>query len=96
MNKKRLPQYLLSLHGYVLFSKSGMSFDLKNPRWPPLAWISKIGHIFATEADIGMLFIKNDIYTDIFPSTFRKNFYYWTFCTDVFANVFYCAFSHIV
>ena len=39
-----------------------MTFDLKNPRWPPTgpSWITKIGHIFATDADIGMVFFLND------------------------------------
>ena len=37
--KKRSPQYLLSSQSYVLFSKSAMTFDLKNPRWPPSAAI---------------------------------------------------------
>ena len=36
-----------------------MTFDHKNSRWPP----SKFGHIFATEADIGMVFFLNDICT---------------------------------
>ena len=31
--KKRSPQYLLSSQSYVLFSKSAMTFDLKNPRF---------------------------------------------------------------
>ena len=42
-----------------------MTFDLKNkkgrPRRPSL--ISKIGYIFATEADIGMVFYLNNIFT---------------------------------
>ena len=33
--KKKITQYLLSSQSYVLFSKSAMTFDLKNPRWPP-------------------------------------------------------------
>ena len=37
--KKSSPQYLLSSQSYVLFSKSAMTFDLKNPRWPPSAAI---------------------------------------------------------
>ena len=49
--KKRSPQYLLSSQSYVQFSKSAMTFDLKNP-----SWIKKIGYIFATEAYIGMVF----------------------------------------
>ena len=37
--KKRSPQYLLSSQSYLLFSKSAMTFDLKNSRWPPQAAI---------------------------------------------------------
>ena len=39
IKKKGSPQYLLSWQSYVLFSKSEMTFDLKNPRWPPSAAI---------------------------------------------------------
>ena len=37
--KKKITKYLLSSQSYVLFSKSAMTFELKNSRWPPWAAI---------------------------------------------------------
>ena len=51
--KKRITPIFAFIAKYVLFSKSVMTFDLENRRWPPSAAILvfKIGSIFATEAD---------------------------------------------
>ena len=65
IKKKRSPQYLLSSQSCVLFSKSAMTFDLENPRWPPSAAILDFKNwlYLCNGSRYRMVFFLNDICT---------------------------------